>query len=79
MAAHNLADGREHRPTGQWGDEDALEMQFLGDGGLRLYSSRLSDNPGESNGGEQALFDAAAVGLTRRMLGVARLTAEQTG
>lgn len=79
LASHNLADGRQHKPTGQWGDEDTIEVQFLEDGGLRLYSSRLSDNPGESNGGEQALFDAAAVGLTRRMLEVVRLTAEQAG
>ncbi len=79
LAMHNLADGRQHKPTGQWGDEDAVEVQFLEDGGLRLYSSRLSDNPGESNGGEQALFDAAAVGLTRRMLEVVRLTAERVG
>jgi hypothetical protein len=79
LASHNLADSRQHKPTGQWGDEDTIEVQFLEDGGLRLYSSRLSDNPGESNGGEQALFDAAAVGLTRRMLEVVRLTAEQAG
>ncbi|MBL1086738.1 ATP-binding protein [Streptomyces actinomycinicus] len=79
LATHNLADGRLHTPTGQWGDEDTIEVQFLEDGGLRLYSSRLSDNPGESNGGEQALFDTAAVGLTRRTLEVIRLTAEQAG
>lgn len=79
LATHNLANGRQHRPMGQWGGEDALEVQFLEDGGLRLYSSRLSDNPAESNGGEQALFDAAAVGLTRRMLEVVRLTAEGAG
>ncbi|MFD0287674.1 AlbA family DNA-binding domain-containing protein [Streptomyces lutosisoli] len=79
LSSHNLTDGRRHQPTGRWGDEDAIEVQFLEDGGLRLYSSRLSDNPGESNGGEQALFDAAAVGLTRRMLEVIRLTAEQAG
>lgn len=79
LSSHNLADGRQHKPTGQWGDEDTIEVQFLEDGGLRLYSSRLSDNPGVSNGGEQALFDAAAVGLTRRMLEVVRLTAEQAG
>ncbi|MFF7764182.1 AlbA family DNA-binding domain-containing protein [Streptomyces griseorubiginosus] len=79
LCSHNLADGRTHKPTGQWGDEDLIEVQFFEDGGLRLYSSRLSDNPGRSSDGEQALFDAAAVGLTRRMLEVVRLTAEKAG
>lgn len=79
LSSHNLADGRQHKPTGQWGGEDVIEVQFFEDGGLRLYSSRLSDNPGQSSGDEQALFDSAAVGLTRRMLEVVRLTAEQAG
>ncbi|MFD0509304.1 hypothetical protein ACFQ0G_53350 [Streptomyces chiangmaiensis] len=79
LSSHNLTDGRQHTPTGQWGDEDVIELQFLEDGGLRLYSSRLSDSPGNSHEGEQTVFDAAAVGLTRRMLEVVRVTAEQAG
>lgn len=78
LCNHNLADGRRHQPMGQQG-EDVIELQFLEHGGLRLYSSRLSDNPGEPSGNEQVLFDAAAVALTRRMLEVVRLTAEQAG
>ncbi|MGW0647281.1 AlbA family DNA-binding domain-containing protein [Streptomyces umbrinus] len=79
LSTHNLGDGRRHEPKGEYGAEDVIEVQFLEDGGLRLYSSRLSDNPGESSGGHQVLFDAAAVALTRRMLEVVRLTAEQAG
>jgi hypothetical protein len=84
LSSHNIGDGRRHEPSGSYGDEDAIEVQFLEDGGLRLYSSRLSDNPSrrpvnDSGEGEQMLFDAAAVALTRRMLEVIRITAEQAG
>ncbi|MFE2693703.1 AlbA family DNA-binding domain-containing protein [Streptomyces mirabilis] len=79
LASHTLGDGRLHQPTGEWGDEKVIEVQFFEDGGLRLYSSRLSDEASEEGGGEQVLFDSAAVALTRRMIEVVRLTAEQAG
>ncbi|MFJ2008009.1 AlbA family DNA-binding domain-containing protein [Streptomyces chartreusis] len=79
LASHNLGDGRLHQPTGEWGDEKVIEVQFFEDGGLRLYSSRLSEKASEEGGGEQVLFDSTAVALTRRMIKVVRLTAEEAG
>ncbi|WP_329583530.1 AlbA family DNA-binding domain-containing protein [Streptomyces sp. NBC_01361] len=75
----NLGDGREHTPTGRRGDEDVIELRVFENGGLRLYLSRFSDSPGSPDQPEQELFPAAAVVLTRRLLDILRLVAEDAG
>lgn len=53
----------------------AIELQVGDDGGLRIYSSRLSD---EVNG-QQQIFAAAPVVKTRRLLALVVAAAEEAG
>lgn len=76
----NLGDGRQYAPsgpTGRHGDEHVIELQVFENGGLRLYLTRFSDTL--SNEPEQEIFPAAAVVLTRRLLDILRLVAEDAG
>lgn len=75
----NLGDGREYAPSGRHGDEHVIELQVFENGGLRLYLTRFSDTIGTPDQPEQQLFPAAAVVLTRRLLEVLRLVAEDAG
>jgi hypothetical protein len=72
----NLGDGRQYAPTGHCRDEDVIELQVFENGGLRLYLTRFSDTIDTPDRPEQLLFPAAAVVLTRRLLEILRLVAE---
>jgi hypothetical protein len=75
----NLGDGRVYTPSALHGDENVIELQVFENGGLRLYLTRFSDTIGTPDKPEQQLFPAAAVLLTRRLLEVLRLVAEEAG
>ncbi|MEV0581139.1 ATP-binding protein [Streptomyces sp. NPDC050392] len=75
-ASPNIGPGREYTPSGGWGDENAIELHIREDGGLRLYSSRLSDATKES---EQQIIAAAAVVKTRRLLALIEAAAKEGG
>ncbi|WP_170290547.1 AlbA family DNA-binding domain-containing protein [Kitasatospora atroaurantiaca] len=72
-ATSNLGEGRIHTPTGSSTDEHVVELQVLEDGGLRLYFTRFSDD----SEGEQMLFPAVAVSLTRRLLQLTLAAADE--
>lgn len=75
----NLGDGRQYAPSGHHGDEHVIELQVFENGGLRLFLTRFSDTIGTPDRPEQELFPVAAVLLTRRMLEILRLLAEDSG
>lgn len=76
-ATWNIGPGREYNPEkGTLHEDDALELRVFEDGGLRLYSSRLSDAGGD---GAQRIFDNVAVGLTRRFLALVMAAADEAG
>lgn len=75
-ATPNLGDGRRFTPSGRSSSENAVELQVLEDGGLRVFLSRFSDT---LSGGESVLFDAAAVSYTRRFLALVQAAAEKAG
>ncbi|MFP8959027.1 DEAD/DEAH box helicase family protein [Streptomyces nanhaiensis] len=64
-ASPALGEGRTYNAPRDGHDPDVIEVQVFEDGGLRLFSSRLSD---QLPSGEQILLDAAVVNLTRRLL-----------
>ncbi|WP_432030044.1 hypothetical protein [Streptomyces sp. 1222.5] len=82
-SSSSLASDRTYASEGRWGDEDVIEVQLLEDGGLRLFMTRLSDTLSDRRAAdgdaEQVLFDAGAVILTRHMLELIRLVAEDVG
>lgn len=73
-ATPNLGEGRRFTPIPNFSSPDAIELQVFEDGGLRLYSSRLSEtagvNPAGSGMDEPVVLHPAAVNLTRRLLGI---------
>lgn len=75
-ATPNLGDGRRFTPSVSSSSENAVELQILEDGGLRVFLSRFSDTP---SGGESVIFDSAAVSYTRRFLALVQTAAEQGG
>ncbi|MGX1095722.1 hypothetical protein RKD47_006403 [Streptomyces albogriseolus] len=82
LSSSSLRSDRTHVADGSWGEEDVIEVQLFEDGGLRLFMTRLSDNPNRQaseNEEEQVLFDAGAVIHTRHMLELIRLVSEDVG
>jgi hypothetical protein len=75
-ATPNLGDGRRFTPSGGSSSEDAVELQVLEDGGLRVFLSRFSD---ATPGNESVILDSAAVSYTRRFLALVQAAAEQAG
>lgn len=76
-ASTNLGEAREYAPVeGSYRAEDVIELQVFENGGLRLFSSRLSD---AINPGDQMIFDASAVSFTRRFLALVLAAAEEAG
>ncbi|MFB8085038.1 helix-turn-helix domain-containing protein [Streptomyces sp. NPDC055992] len=80
LSSSNLNSDRTHCADGSWGEEHVIEVQLFEDGGLRLFMTRLSDclqrHPSDE---EQFLFDAGSVILTRHILELMRLVADETG
>lgn len=80
VSSSHLKSDRTHVPDGSYGDENVIEFQLFEDGGLRLFTTRLSEclqrHPSDE---EQFLFDAGSVILTRHMLELIRLVADETG
>lgn len=74
----NLGEGRVFAPASSYAPDDAIELQVFEDGGLRLFSSRFSDEIGGSNN-EHVILDAAAAGLTRRFLAIVIAASEEAG
>ncbi|NUK50094.1 ATP-binding protein [Streptomyces lunaelactis] len=74
----NLGDGRTYTPGALHGDENVIELQVFENGGLRLFLTRFSDTIGTPDKPEQQLIPAAAVLLTRRLLEILRLVAEDS-
>lgn len=82
LSSSSLRSDRTHVADGSWGEEDVIEVQLFEDGGLRLFMTRLSDNPNRQaseHEEEQVLFDAGAVIHTRHMLELIRLVSDDVG
>lgn len=78
-ASNNLGDGRIFtRNPGAYHDENAIELQVFENGGLRLFSSRLSERFHEDTE-DHFLYDPAVVGNTRRFLALVRQAAADSG
>ncbi|MGW0933274.1 hypothetical protein [Streptomyces sp. NPDC002644] len=82
LTTAGLDAGRVHVPGAAYA-EPVLELQLFEDGGLRLLMTRLSDAaptpyspPGQP---EQVIFDSAAVILTRHVLHLLALLADEVG
>lgn len=75
-ASPALGEGRIYNAPRDGHDPDVIEAQVFEDGGLRLFSSRLSDH---LPSGEQILLDAAVVNLTRRLLALVQAAATEAG
>jgi hypothetical protein len=79
-ASSNLADRSNFTPTSSYHQENAIELQVHEDGGLRLFSSRLSDVRGQgSSPGEQVIIESVAVNHTRRFLALVIGAGERAG
>ncbi|WP_395107598.1 helix-turn-helix domain-containing protein [Actinomadura sp. SCN-SB] len=79
-ATPNLADRSNFRPISEYSPEDAIELQVHEDGGLRLFSSRLSDKRGQgSSPEEQVIIEAVAVIHARRFLALVVAAGEHAG
>ncbi|MFK0280871.1 helix-turn-helix domain-containing protein [Streptomyces sp. NPDC090499] len=78
-ASSNLGDGRIFtRNPGAYHDENAIELRVFENGGLRLFSSRLSERfDGDTE--DHFLYDPAVVGNTRRFLALVRQAAADAG
>jgi hypothetical protein len=69
LATPNLADRSSFNPTSDYSPEDAIELQVHENGGLRLFSSRLSNHRGQGpSPDEQVIIERVAVNHTRRFL-----------
>ncbi|GAA2803053.1 hypothetical protein GCM10010441_29730 [Kitasatospora paracochleata] len=78
-ATNNLSNGRKYTPNPST-SEIALELQVHENGGMRLYSSRLSEAlHSRPNSDEQFIYENAAVDLTRRMLVLIHSASENAG
>lgn len=78
-ATFNLAPGRVHAAEpGSYGAEDALELQVLENGGLRMFSSHMSDIVSRDDD-QQWIFDTSVVSLTRRFIALTLAAAEIGG
>lgn len=78
-ATSNLGEGRIFTPNpGKYHDENALELRIFENGGLRLFSSRLSERINEETE-DHLLYDHAVVGNTRRFLALVRQAAADAG
>lgn len=76
LSTYGIAPGRLRQVEDNYNDrESAAELEVRDGGGLRLYSSRLSDAIDDT----QMLFDATAVGLTRQLLALTKAVAEEGG
>lgn len=79
-ASSNLADRSNFNPTSSYHQENAIELQVHEDGGLRLFSSRLSDVRGQgSSPEEQVIIERAVVNHTRRFLALVIAAGERAG
>ena len=78
-ASRNLGEGRIYTPDpGTYRDEDAIELQVFENGGLRLFSSRLSEQINEETE-DHFLYDLVAVGNTYRFLALVRQAGADAG
>lgn len=76
VSTYGIAPGRLRQAEDNYdARETAAELEISDGGGLRIYSSRLSD----AIDGTQMLFDAAAVGLTRQLVALTEAVAEEGG
>lgn len=76
-ATRNIGQGRKFDRNDEWG-ESAVELQVHEDGGLRLFSGRLSAADYDDTG-EQEILVEAAIALTIRFLAFTRAVAEASG
>jgi hypothetical protein len=78
-ASNNLGEGRIFtRNPGTYHDENAIELQVFEDGGLRLFSSRLSERLHQETE-DHFIYDPAVVGNTRRFLALVRQASADAG
>lgn len=82
-ATRNLADRTFFQPSASYSHEDAIELQVHEDGGLRLFSSRLSCEPPRRDSTDDrpdhVILDSAAVIHTRRFLALVIAAGERAG
>jgi hypothetical protein len=79
LTTYNLAPGRLLRQEGL-DPESAGELEVYEDGGLRMFTSRLSDHlASDQDPDGQVLFEAALVVYTRRLIALAAGAAEEVG
>ncbi len=79
-ATRNLGEGRIFTPDpGAYHDENALELQVFENGGIRLFSSRLSEQIEGAETEDHFLYDPIAVSNTRRFLALVREAAATSG
>lgn len=78
-ATSNIGEGRIFRPGKPRAQENAIELQILEDGGLKLFFSRLSDELRDdlTESKQQVIIDAAAVNCTRRFLALTLAAAQR--